>query len=75
MLGLQRGAAESEIKKAFYKLAKQLHPDANKARAGAWNGCMQVTAGHVEWGCMQVAHVHASCMHQLMGCWRSELMG
>lgn len=29
VLGLQKGASDSEIKKAFYKLAKKYHPDAN----------------------------------------------
>lgn len=28
-LGVQKGATDSEIKKAFYKLAKKYHPDAN----------------------------------------------
>eukprot|EP01083_Nonionella_stella_P245671 853641_1 len=30
-LGVDKNAKDTEIKKAFYKLAKQWHPDANKA--------------------------------------------
>eukprot|EP01084_Bolivina_argentea_P018351 34167_1 len=31
VLGISRDVKDSEVKKAFYKLAKQWHPDANKA--------------------------------------------
>jgi len=31
ILGVSRDAKDTEVKKAFYKLAKQWHPDANKA--------------------------------------------
>lgn len=30
MLGVERGADEGDIKRAFYKKAKQYHPDSNK---------------------------------------------
>ena len=29
VLGLERGAGEAEVKKAFRKLARELHPDVN----------------------------------------------
>ena len=30
VLGVDRGAGEAEVKKAFRRLARELHPDVNK---------------------------------------------
>lgn len=32
ILGVDKGATDSQIKSAFYKLAKQYHPDHNKGQ-------------------------------------------
>ena len=45
-LGVQRGASEAEIKKAYRSLAKQLHPDRNKDNPDAAKRFGEVTAAY-----------------------------
>src|SRR3546814_1924448 len=42
-LGLKRGASEADIKKAYRKLAKELHPDRNKDNAESSSWFSEVT--------------------------------
>lgn len=46
ILGIARGASEQDIKSAYRKLAKQLHPDANKDNPGAADRFSQVTQAY-----------------------------
>jgi DnaJ-class molecular chaperone len=45
-LGVARGASEAEIKKAYRKLAKELHPDKNKDKPDATERFSQVTRAY-----------------------------
>ena len=45
-LGVQRGASEAEIKKAYRSLAKQLHPDRNKDNPNAAKRFGEVTQAY-----------------------------
>ncbi len=45
-LGVKRDAGEAEIKKAYRKLAKELHPDKNKGNPGASDRFSKVTQAY-----------------------------
>ena len=50
ILGVERGAAEGEIKKAYRKLARELHPDKNKGNKEAEERFKKVSAAYAVLG-------------------------
>ena len=49
ILGVQRGASEEEIKKAYKRLSRKYHPDANLDNPKAAEGILMVDKGiHME---------------------------
>src|SRR3954468_23097892 len=45
-LGVKKGATEAEVKKAYRKLAKELHPDRNKDNPAASDRFSKVTQAY-----------------------------
>lgn len=46
VLGVSKNASQSEIKKAYYQLAKKYHPDTNKDEAGAAKKFQEVSSAY-----------------------------
>src|SRR5438552_6485260 len=46
VLGLQKGATEKDITRAYRKLAKQYHPDANQGNKEAEERFKEISAAH-----------------------------
>ena len=46
VLGLERGASDEEVKKAYRRLAKKYHPDANPGDAEAARKMQEINAAY-----------------------------
>ena len=49
VLGVGKGADKGEVKKAYFKLAKQYHPDTNQVRAKKMERFMLLSSSHSVW--------------------------
>ena len=67
VLGVQKGATQAEIKKAYFKLAKQYHPDVNK-EPGAEEKFKEIQEAYFQRSNKQKSdHYGHNCTHHVHG--------
>ena len=65
VLGLSRGASETEIKKAYRKLAREHHPDANPGDPGAEERFKELTEAYEVLSDPQARRAYDTYGHQM----------